>query len=229
MHDVGQILTELEEGGAEISSEAPESMDAPEEGGAPDSPFSEEEEMELAAEMLEVQDEAQLDEFLGKLVRKAAGAVRRFARSPVGGHIFRIIKGAARKALPVLGTAAGAALGGPIGANIGGTLAGAAGKAFGLELEGLSPEDQEFEVARRFVRFAGSAAQAATRASTAVAPPVAAMRGAVAAARRHAPGLVHPGAGGTRPWRRAGGRCSCGAAAAGRWVRQGPQIILLNA
>jgi hypothetical protein len=228
MHDVGQILTEFEEGGTEFDSETTESPESPEESAAPESPFTEEEEMELAAEMLEIQDEAQLDEWIGKLVKKAAGAVRKIARSPVGGHIFKIIKGAARKALPVLGTAAGAAFGGPLGAQIGGTLAGAAGKAFGLELEGLSPEDQEFEVARRFVRFAGSATQAATQAP---APPAeAAVQGAMAAARRHAPGLIRPGMGArTRPWRRPGGRCTCGALAAGRWVRRGQQIILLNA
>ncbi len=33
-------------------------------------------------------------------------------------------------------------------------LASAAGRMFGLELEGLSVEDREFEVARRLVRFA---------------------------------------------------------------------------
>lgn len=141
-------------------------------GGAPESPFNEEEEeMELAAELLGVQSEEQLNEFLGKLFKKAVGAVKRFAKSPVGGSLFKILKGAAKTALPMLGTAApGAALGGPLGAHLGGTVAGAAGKAFGLELEGLSPEDQEFEVARRYVRFAGSASQAATEAA-ATAPP----------------------------------------------------------
>ena len=37
-----------------------------------------------------------------------------------------------------------------------GKLASGATKLFGLELEGMSPEDQEFEVARRFVRLAAS-------------------------------------------------------------------------
>ena len=37
-------------------------------------------------------------------------------------------------------------------------MASSLGGAFGLELEGLSAEDQEFEVARRFVEFAGEAA-----------------------------------------------------------------------
>lgn len=38
---------------------------------------------------------------------------------------------------------------------IGSNLASVAGSALGLELEGLSPEDREFEAAKQFVRFAG--------------------------------------------------------------------------
>ena len=227
MHDVGQILTEFEESTG-FDNETTEAPEYTEESGAPESPFNEEEEMELAAELLGVQSEEQLDEFLGKLFKKAVGAVKRFAKSPVGGSLFKILKGAAKTALPMLGTAAGAALGGPLGAHLGGTVAGAAGKAFGLELEGLSPEDQEFEVARRYVRFAGSASQAATEAAATAPPSVAATRGAVAAARRHAPGLIRPY--GARPGGRphAGG-CSCGTATSGEWVRRGGNIVLLNA
>jgi len=226
MHDVGQILTEFEET-AEFDYETPESPEYEEESGAPESPFNEEEEMELAAELLGVQNEEQLDEFLGKLFKKAVGAVKKFAKSPVGGSLFKILKGAAKKALPMLGTAAGAAFGGPLGARIGGSLAGAAGKAFGLELEGLSPEDQEFEVARRYVRFAGSASQAATNAAATAPPAVAATRGAMAAARRHAPGLIRQPGG--RPGSRYGGQCTCGTATSGEWVRRGSNIVLLNA
>jgi len=226
MHDVGQILTEFEES-AEYNFESPESPEYEEESGAPESPFNEEAEMELAAELLGVQDEEQLDEFLGKLIKKAAGAVKKFAASPVGGSIFKILKGAAKTALPKLGALAGGAFGGPLGAKLGGSLAGAAGKAFGLELEGLSPEDQEFEVARRFVRFAGAASQAATEAAATAPPRVAATRGAVAAARRHAPGMVRQP--GYRPGRRYGGQCNCGTAPSGQWVRRGADIVLLGA
>ncbi|HEY3441575.1 MAG TPA: hypothetical protein VGK29_12510 [Paludibaculum sp.] len=227
MHDVGQILTEFEES-TEFDNETTESPEYAEQTGAPESPFNEEEEMELAVELLGIQNEEQLDEFLGKLFKKAVGAVKKFAKSPVGGSLFKILKGAAKTALPMLGTAAGAAFGGPLGAQVGGSLAGAAGKAFGLELEGLSPEDQEFEIARRYVRFAGSASQAAADAAATTPPAVAATRGAVAAARRHAPGLIRPY--GARPgtWRQGAG-CSCGTAPSGQWVRRGSNIILLNA
>jgi hypothetical protein len=43
-------------------------------------------------------------------------------------------------------------------------LASAAGNAFGLEWEGLSPEDRDFEMARRYVRFATHAAKKAAAA-----------------------------------------------------------------
>ena len=86
----------------------------------------------------------------------------------------------------------------------------------GLELEGLSPEDQEFEVARRFVRFAGEASRQA-----AAAPPTAPADEVVQAAlqraaQRYAPGLS---AGMTR-----GGRTK----GSGRWVRRGRSIVVLD-
>ena len=104
--------------------------------------------------------------------------------------------------------------GGPAGGAIGGKLASAVGRIFGLELEGMSGEDQEFEVARRFVRLAASAAQKAAAARSAVA----------AAARRHAPGLLSPSVGGTLSTAYGGGRARWG-----RWVRRGRKIIVLGA
>ncbi|MEJ5199355.1 MAG: hypothetical protein WHX53_10565, partial [Anaerolineae bacterium] len=69
---------ELYETGLETLEPGP--FEAGAEGASPeaaDSPFSEVEEMELAAQLLEVTDEAELDQFIGKLFRKAAGAVGR--------------------------------------------------------------------------------------------------------------------------------------------------------
>ena len=61
------------------------------EGG---SRFNEMEEMELAAELLEVTDEAELDQFLGKLLKKAGRAVGRSAEKPAG----RNARGLSRRA-----------------------------------------------------------------------------------------------------------------------------------
>ena len=67
------------------------------------------------------------------------------------------------------------------------TSAEAAARVFGLEPEGMSPEDRDFEIARQFVRFARAAT---LHAVTAPAPDPAT---AVAqAGRLFAPGLVPP-------------------------------------
>src|SRR5262249_27179855 len=113
-------------------------------------PFSEAEEMQLASELLEIGSEAELEQFLGKLI---SGVGRVFKRSPIGRALGGALKSVARGALPAAGAALGSVVPG-VGTAIGGTLASTAGRALGLELEGLSPEDREFEVARRFVRLA---------------------------------------------------------------------------
>src|SRR5262245_48554282 len=161
-----------------------------------ESPLSEADEMELAAELLEISGEDELDRFLGNLISKAGRAVGGLIQSPVGRALGGILKGAAKQALPVVGTALGTALGGPGCGALGGKLASAAGRIFGLELEGLSGEDQEFEVARRFVRFAGAAAGKAATAPRGSSPLATAKSAAVAAARSHAPGLLRGGVSG---------------------------------
>ena len=160
--------------------------------------FDEVQEMELAAELLEVSNEAELEQFLGKLVRGAARAVGKVARGPVGQALGGVLKKVAKTALPMAGAALGNLVLPGVGGAIGGKLASAAGNMFGLELEGLSPQDREFEVARRFVRFAGATTQRAVRTPPSV-PPTRAIRTAVTtAARRHAPGLLQPRMSGRR-------------------------------
>ena len=104
-------------------------------------------ELELAAELLAVTDEQELDQFLGNLIRKVGRTVGSIVRSPLGQAIGSGLKGVIRTALPLAGGALGTLAGGPLGASIGSGLASMAGQAFGLELEGLSPEDRELEAA----------------------------------------------------------------------------------
>ncbi|MFC3282953.1 hypothetical protein [Litchfieldella rifensis] len=195
-----------------------------EEAQAADSPLTEEEEMEFAMELLEVTSDEELEQFLGRLVKRAARGIRkvakrgrRFLRSRVGRRLVKVAKGVAKRALPMAGRAVGTAFGGPIGGAIGGGVAGAAGRALGLELEGLSPEDQEFEVARHVVRFTAGATNAAVEDNERGAPSAQALRrGVVAAAQRHAPGLL-------RGSRQGGGGTTT---SSGRWIRRGNRIIL---
>ena len=185
--------------------------------------FSETEQMELASEMLEITSEAELDRFLGGLIQRAGRAVGRFVSSPAGRAIGGVLKGAARQVLPAIGSAVGGYLGGPTGAQVGGQAASAAGKLFGLELEGLSAEDQEFEVARRYVNFASEALKNLALAPSSPDPRAAANAAAVLAAQTYAPGLLQPRPQmGTEP--PASSRLPTGNS--GRWIRRGNKIVL---
>ncbi|SHJ47283.1 hypothetical protein SAMN02745146_3176 [Hymenobacter daecheongensis DSM 21074] len=155
--------------------------------------LNETQEMELAHELLEVSNEQELNMFLGKLIKSAGRAVGNFARSSVGRGLGNILKTVAKKALPIAGGALGSLVGGPLGGMIGNKLGSAASNLFELELEGLSPEDQEFEMARAYVRFANSAASRAANMQRR--RPGMASAGLLRlalgqAARQHAPGLL---------------------------------------
>lgn len=159
----------------------------------------------LATELLAVTTDQELDYFLGGLFKKVKAAVK----SPAGQALFRIVRPLAstvvRKLIPMAATAVGSAVGGPLGTAAGG-LAGMglnaiAGK-LGLEVEGLSEEDQTFEIAKGFSRFLhGAVTNLASVAPQAARNPVKYARdAAITAARQTAPGLVPflTGGGGTR-------------------------------
>jgi hypothetical protein len=227
MHDLDRTLGEAEAEG-EMFETGEFEFEA--EGG---SVFNEATELELTAELLGISNEAELEQFLGDLIKKAGSAIGKFVRSPVGNALGGILKGAAKAALPVVGGALGTLVGGPAGGALGSTLASKAGQIFGLELEGLSGEDREFEVARRFTQFAGEAAKNAALAPANADPQAVAKAAAVAAAKKFAPGLLArpavqnpPADGIAMPNGTAaigvGGRRS------GRWYRRGNRIVLLG-
>jgi hypothetical protein len=188
--------------------------------------------MELAAELLEVRDEQELDRFLGDIFKK----VKTFAGSPAGKAVGGMLKGVLKKALPIAGKVAGSFFGGPIGATIGGKLGSMAGNLFEMELEGLSQEDREFEAAKQFVRFASEAVKNASSAPGS--NPVAIARSAVAAAaQNHAPGLLN-GSAMMSPMSSMSPRSSMsqmssqsagfGRPRSGRWRRIGPNKIIVE-
>jgi hypothetical protein len=109
-----------------------------------------------------------------------------------------------------------------VGGALGGKLATGAGKLFGLELEGLSLEDQEFEVARHYVRLAGEAAKEAALNLEHAPAQVIAKKAVAKAVKKYAPGLIprkppihHP-------------RRLPLPEHAGRWQRQGKHLVLYN-
>lgn len=233
MHDIDRALFEgqdegtwgeVMDGESGYSSEDEQSPfqaeDSYESGGLwGEADNQETDEFALAAELLAVSDEGELDQFLGSLAKKAVSAARDFAGSATGRAVGNILKSAARRALPQLGQAVGNYIvpgsGGQAGRQVGKWL----GSKFesGLQLEGLSPEDRDLETARAFVRFATSTAQRAAAMPKNVPAPLAAQKAATAAARQHLPGLLKsPGQSGP-------------SADSGRWIRRGRNIVILNA
>jgi hypothetical protein len=225
MTDIDRTMTELEAGLEEFEADGSEfefdgQMELTEEIDQ-ESPLSEAEEMELAAELLEITDEAELDQFLGGLFKKVGRGIGRFVRSPIGRALGGVLKKVGKVALPIAGKAVGGFFGGPVGAALGGKLGSLATRLFEVDLEGMSYEDQEFEVARRFVRLAATAAKNAALAPTTQNPRTAAMKALATAARKYAPGLLRQGIGQITTALDSGGRT-------GRWVRSGRKIVVLG-
>jgi hypothetical protein len=221
MHDIDR--TQLEYASEMPGFEAEQFEFEGEWGSASGGVLSEAEEYELATELLGVASEAELDQFLGDLIKKVAKGAGKLVRSPIGQAVGGVLKGVAKKALPLAGGALGAMVGGPLGAKIGSGLASAAGGAIGLEGEALAQEDQELEGAKQFVRIAADTVKKAASASPAADPRSVAQSAAVSAARQLAPGLL----------KQAGGGSNTGGAAGrgqnGRWVRRGHTIVLYGA
>lgn len=180
--------------------------------------FGEAEVLELASELLEVTNEAELNHFLGGFIRKAASAVGSAIKSPVGQALGGVLKDAAKKALPIVGGAVGRHFGGDTGAKWGERIGSGAGTMLGLETEGLSHEDESFELAKQYVRFAADAVKNASTA-TGTNPASIVQQATNQAAQRFAPGLIR-GSGQT------GTRTAAGQS--GRWVRKGNRIILFG-
>lgn len=130
---------------------------------------------EEATELLEVARGPGLPALLARLLRRAAHEAGSAMSPGVEGELVRLLQRAARVALPAMNTAST-------------DVSVQAGRFFGIELEGLSPEDQEFETARRFVQLAEAAAGHAALASPRLPPAIAAWLAAARAAKRCAPG-----------------------------------------
>jgi hypothetical protein len=213
MHDFDRTMSREAET-FEFAGEAEFSGETFEFQGEEGEVFGENELNELAAELLAVSNEQELNYFLGNLIKKAGGAIGKFVKSPLGQQLGGMLKGLASKALPMAGAALGNLVVPGVGGMVGGKLASMAGKAFGLELEGLSQEDREWEVAKQFVRLAADATKTAVNAPTSN-PAQAAQQALASATAKFAPGLSM------------GGVAARGVGTqSGRWVRRGSKIVI---
>lgn len=174
---------------------------------AMESVLSEADEMELAAELLEVSDEAELDQFIGNLIKIVSSPFKNIIKSPQGRMLGGALKGIAKKVLPITRDALGPA----------------AGQMFGLELEGMSAEDQEFEVARRYVRLVSEATTRVAMAAPTESPQAVVQQALANVVEMRAPGLLNESRNGNAeiPARQHSPH-------SGRWVRKGHTIILIG-
>lgn len=186
--------------------------------------LNETETMHHAAELLESSNEAELELNFKDLLESAAKKLGGSISAPVLKRLVQILKQASNHTFPELGS--------PVGGLGFKTAESQNGQAFGLELEGLSLEDKEFETAKSFVQFAAEAGKNAAFADQAAHPAQIAQQAAQAAARSFAPGLLArnaltPQAGEKN--QNAPACCNTGAhATGGQWRRHGNKIILLG-
>jgi len=223
MHDIDRTLNEFGSGEMESGEMEFEFESEFESGQEVASPFNEIQEMELASELLSLSNEAELNQFLGNLIGKAASAARTFVSSPTGQALGGILKQAAKQALPVVGGAIGGYFGGSGGANFGNKVGSAAGDLLGLEMEAMNQEDREFEVARRFVKFAGSTVRRSALTPPHIHPSAAVRRAAAVAAQKYLPLLA-----GMVAADQPSPACNCGSGRSGRWYRRGRKIVLVG-
>lgn len=208
MHDMNRVLFEMEQTEApasyELAGEQQESYEA-----------------EMAGRLLEVSSEQELDRFLGSLLSRATSALS-LGNLDAGRALGGLLKSAAKQVLPRLGQTLGGYLS-PSGGQIGSRFGSFVGSQLGLELEGLSQEDREYEISRAFLRFANQAAQGAIASPPTVPPAQAALTAATSAAQQQLPGLLPLIQQLTPP-----GAPVAGAGQSGRWVRRGTRIVLMD-
>lgn len=212
-------------------------------------------ESELAMELLSINSEEELDQFLGKLARSVVKNAGKFIKSPIGKALGGALKSVAKKALPIVGGAIGSFVAPGVGTAIGSKLGSLAGGLLEVEeMEVMDEMEAEEEAARRYVRFARASYRNAARTPVSVPPSAAARAAATAAARRYAPSLLRArqaarrrSRGGTRiygdqyagaTWGApdegwdsqsdGGNGTPNGNADEGRWIRRDGRVILLG-
>ena len=186
-------------------------------GGPIGAELTEVQELELAGEVLEVGSEAELEEFLGDLWNRTKSAAGQVYNSAAVQRALPTVKAVGAKVLPVaagkLADLAWKGSGDFVKAGAGALI----DQWLKEELEGLSAEDRELALARRYIRFAHDALLRAAQMPERVPPPVAGQVAVSDAARTHIPGVVP-----FLPQLNGGGPSA--EPTAGHWVRRGSTI-----
>jgi hypothetical protein len=114
---------------------------------------------ELAAALLDVVNQSELEDFVSGVVGEAARSAGGRIPAHVGRALVASLTQTAERTLPALSVALGDEHRPPAP-----VATQAAARLFGVETEGMSAEDRDFEIARQFVRFAQAQARRAARA-----------------------------------------------------------------
>lgn len=215
MHDLDRQQLEQQEGMGEYGQAT----------GALSGELTEPQELALAAEVLEISNEEELEQFLGDLWNATKAAASSAYNSDVVRAAIPGLKAVGTAVLPkAAGWLADRYAPGTGGIASAGVQA-AVDQWLKEELEGLSGEDREYEVARRYIRFVNDALRRTAQVPDRVPPRVAAQVVLRDAAREHVPGVVPFLAqledGGT-----VSGGDGVEAAASGSWTRQGSSIVI---
>jgi len=156
------------------------------------SPFSESETLELAAQLLDVKSEQELDQFLGGLVSKAWKGIKQVGKTvaqvakPLGGVLKPLVK----TALPIVGGALGSFIPIPgVGTALGSAVGGMIGNAIGNEVGEVSGLYRDLEVAKKVVDVAGSAVRNVASNAAGGDPEAAAKTAVLKAVHEHMPQL----------------------------------------
>lgn len=162
-------------------------------------PLQQEDELALSARLLEVRAAQDADAFVAHLLA-GTGAGRQLHATALARPLRQLLGQMLAPLLPLHGAAP--------------ERLRRTARIFGMELEGLSPEDKEFELARRVVQLIRAVATELVRQGTAGGAPEPKVAAALLqAARTLAPGLLRHAAQASRP-------------AAGRWHREGGHIVV---
>jgi hypothetical protein len=181
--------------------------------------MSEQEELELAMELLSVQNEYEMEQFLGNLVRGIGRGLKSVGRIA--------LPALAKVALPIAGRALGSFIPIPgVGTMIGGALGRAAADALEFEYSGVDPGQANVEKARRIVRVLSSAVRNLPQTLGSM-PPEAAVRASLTSAvRRNIPAANLAALGAVLPGELEFSPAAGVAATSGRWWRRGNTIVL---
>jgi hypothetical protein len=157
--------------------------------------LGEQEELELAMELLSARNDQELEQFLGNIFRSVGQGLKSvgsFAMKNIVPVLGPALKQIAKTALPIAGGALGSLIPIPgVGTALGSALGGAVANALEFEVAGLDRETADLERARRFVRLAATAIQKAAIALGSGPPEVIARTALAKAASQHLPATAN--------------------------------------